>query len=112
MIYFVYKTSIQVENKKVKYLLMVLAVFSILLIFNSYYRMFLYMSHYGFTILRLQVILFLLMELILFVMLIVKILKGLNKDAFKMFIITITFYILNLYLCNNWFINLLPKIKR
>ena len=112
MVYFIYKTDILKESKIVKWLLIVLSGFSIILIFNSYYRMFLYISHYGFTVLRLQVILFLLMELILFIMLIVKIIKGLNKDAFKMFIIAVTFYILNLYLCNNWFINLLPKIKR
>ena len=66
ILYFVYYTTVVKENKLIKNLLLILIIFSILLIFNSYYRMFLYISAYGFTILRLQVVLFLFMELILF----------------------------------------------
>ena len=64
-LYLIYKTNLIKENKLVKYLVLLLISFTILLIFNSYYRMFLYVGKFGFTNLRLQVILFLLMELLL-----------------------------------------------
>ena len=105
--YILYCTNISKTNKKIKYLLLLLIAFSIILIFNSYYRMFLYISAYGFTILRLQVILFLAMEIIIFICLIKKIIKDLDKDSLIFTTIIISTYILNLYLCNSTFINLL-----
>lgn len=108
IMYLLYKTKIVGESSKVKNLILALIGFSIILIFNSYYRMFLYIGHYGFTILRLQVILFLAMELIIFIVLIRKILKGLKfKDALIYFIIMTSFYIINLYTCNASFIKLI-----
>lgn len=108
IMYLLYKTKIVGESSKVKNLILSLIGFSIILIFNSYYRMFLYINHYGFTILRLQVILFLAMELIIFGVLIKKILKGLKfKDALIYFIIMTGFYIINLYTCNTSFIKLI-----
>lgn len=108
IMYLLYKTKIVGESSKVKNLILSLIGFSIILIFNSYYRMFLYINHYGFTILRLQVILFLAMELIIFGVLIKKILKGLKfKDALIYFIIMTVFYIINLYTCNTVFIKLI-----
>lgn len=105
--YLLYKTKLS-ENKNIRILMTLLIVFSIVLIGNSYYRMYLYIDHFGFTVLRLQVILFLLMELILFVLLILRIYNCFKeKNAYYYFIIIITFYILNLYLCNDTFINLL-----
>jgi hypothetical protein len=81
-----YKTN-KAWDKDVKVLLYILIGFSILLIFNSYYRMFLYISNYHFTVLRMQVVLFLLMELILFSYLIVKI-----KRNWKTIILFVIFY--------------------
>ncbi len=105
-----YKSHIIKENK-VKRLILLLITFSIILIFNSYYRMFLYIGRFGFTVLRLQVILFLAMEFFLFLLMIWKVIKGLkNKDAILYFIVMISFYIVNLYLCHDEFIQLLNSI--
>lgn len=110
--FFIYKTDILKDNKMIKSLLLLLVAFSVMLIFNSYYRMYMYISNYGFTILRLQVILFLLMELILFIVLIRKMLKDkCQNDGMIYYIITICFYVLNLYLCSNWFIKVLNSIR-
>ena len=111
-IFTIYKTNLK-ENKLVKYLLLILTIFSILLIFNSYYRMFLYINAYTFTILRLQVILFLTLELIWFILLIKKIINELHSDNFKLFtLIGLVFYIINLYLCNDIVVNLINKLIR
>ena len=76
-----------------------------------FYDRYLYINHYGFTILRLQVLLFMLMELLLFGLLFRKIYTKKDKDEFKLFglILTIT-YIINVYLCSEWFINILNKL--
>ena len=109
-IFTIYKTNLK-ENKLIKTLLLILISFSILLIFNSYYRMILYISAYTFTILRLQVILFLLLEFILFILLIKKIIKEIYMDNLKLFsLLFLIFYILNLYLCNQTVINFINKI--
>lgn len=68
--------------------------------------MFLYIEKVGFTNLRLQVILFLLMELLSLLVILKKILFKLKNDFVIFFIIIITTYIVNLYICNNWFIRL------
>lgn len=108
IMYLLYKTKSANESSKIKKLIFILITFSIILIFNSYYRMYLYINNYGFTVLRLQVILFLTMELIIFSVLIKKIFKGLkSNDALIYFIVMISFYILNLYLCNDTFIKFL-----
>lgn len=96
------------NNKLLKYMIMVLIMFSILLIFNSYYRMFLYVNVYSFTILRLQVLLFLTMELIMFSILIFKLFNKIKlKENILYSLILIIFYILNIYLCNSNFISLI-----
>ena len=111
ILYFLYYTTVIKENKLVKNLLLVLVIFSILLIFNSYYRMFLYIGAYGFTVLRLQVVLFLLMELILFIILIKKIISGIkHNEAFIFMIVIVSTYVLNVYLCSKPFIELINKI--
>ncbi len=108
IIYYLYKTDIIKTNKGIKNLLILLILFSIFLIFNSYYRMFLYINEYGFTILRLQVIFFITMELILFGLLIKKIVYKLKYyEGITFTTIFIITYILNLYLCNESFINLI-----
>ena len=108
-IFTIYKTNLK-DNKLVKNLLLILIVFSILLILNSYYRMMLYISAYTFTILRLQVILFLALELILFALLIKKIISNLEYDNLKLFsILFLIFYIINLYLCNEVVIDFINK---
>ena len=105
-----YKSTILETNKKSRILSVVLIIFSILLIFNSYYRMFLYIGNYGFTILRLQVILFLAMELVVALVLMIRILKKARMNDFKFyFILMISFYIINLYICNDMFIKLLTR---
>lgn len=105
------KTDLLKKSKSVNYLTMILVIFSILLIFNSYYRMYLYMNQFGFTILRLQVILFLLMELILFIFIIINNIKKIYTNNPKLiFIVMITFYIINLYICNNTVINFINKL--
>ena len=109
ILYLLYKTNVINENKIIKILVLLLIVFSILLIFNSYYRMYLYIAKFGFTILRLQVILFLLMELILFGVIIKKIISQVKNDGLIFMMIMIITYIINLYICNDWFINLLLK---
>lgn len=111
IIYFVYYTNILKNNKLIKVLLLFLIVFSIILIFNSYYRMFLYIGAYGFTVLRLQVILFLAMELILFVLIMKKIISSIIcSESLTFTVVILSTYILNLYLCSEPFINIINKI--
>jgi hypothetical protein len=96
------------KSKVIKTLLIILIGFSIILIFNSYYRMFLYIGAYGFTTLRMQVILFLLMELILFTIFIKKVLEKQKYNYNGLFIIiAIIFYILNIFMANSNFLSLL-----
>ena len=110
ILYLIYKTNLVKEDKKVKCLVLSLIAFSIFLIFNSYYRMFLYIGRFGFTNLRLQVILFLFVEIILFGFIIKKILRGAKKDGMLFLIIMTITYVINLYVCNDWFIGILEKI--
>lgn len=112
ILYLIYKTNLVKEDKKVKCLVLSLIAFSIFLIFNSYYRMFLYIGKFGFTNLRLQVILFLFMEIILFGFIIKKILRGAKKDGIVFLIIMTITYVINLYVCNDWFIGILEKILK
>lgn len=112
ILYLIYKTNLVKEDKKVKCLVLSLIAFSIFLIFNSYYRMFLYMGRFGFTNLRLQVILFLFMEIILFGFIIKKIIRGAKKDGMVFLIIMTITYVINLYVCNDWFIGILEKISK
>ena len=111
IMYLLYKTTLIKENHVIKKLILLLICFSIFLIFNSYYRMFLYIFNYGYTVLRLQVILFLAMEMILFLILVKKIVKELKiNDTTLYFVIMISFYILNICLCTNNFVSLLNHI--
>lgn len=110
ILYLIYKTNLVKEDKKVKCLVLSLIAFSIFLIFNSYYRMFLYIGKFGFTNLRLQVILFLFMEFILFGFIIKKIIRGAKKDEMVFLIIMTITYVINLYVCNDWFIGILENI--
>ena len=110
ILYLIYKTNLVKEDKKVKCLVLSLIAFSIFLIFNSYYRMFLYIGRFGFTNLRLQVTLFLFMEIILFGFIIKKIIRGAKKDGMVFLIIMTITYVINLYVCNDWFIGILEKI--
>ncbi len=110
ILYLIYKTNLVKEDKKVKFLVLSLIAFSIFLIFNSYYRMFLYIGRFGFTNLRLQVILFLFMEIILFGFIIKKIIRGAKKDGMVFLIIMTITYVINLYVCDDWFIGILEKI--
>ena len=107
ILYLIYKTNVIKENKIIRNLVLVLIAFSVLLIFNSYYRMFLYIDKFGFTNLRLQVILFLLMELILFGIIIKKIINKVNNDGLIFLVIMTSFYVINLYICNDCFIRLI-----
>lgn len=107
ILYLMYKTNVIKENKIIRNLVLILIAFSILLIFNSYYRMFLYIGKFGFTNLRLQVILFLLMELILFGIIIKKIINKVNNDGLIFLVIMTSFYVINLYICNDFFIRLI-----
>ena len=107
ILYLIYKTNVIKENKIIRNLVLILIAFSVLLIFNSYYRMFLYIGKFGFTNLRLQVILFLLMELILFGIIIKKIINKVNNDGLIFLVIMTSFYVINLYICNDLFIRLI-----
>ena len=107
ILYLIYKTNVIKENKIIRNLVLVLIAFSVLLIFNSYYRMFLYIGKFGFTNLRLQVILFLFMELILFGIIIKKIINKINNDGLIFLVIMTSFYVINLYICNDFFIRLI-----
>lgn len=107
ILYLIYKTNVIKENKIIRNLVLILISFSVLLIFNSYYRMFLYIDKFGFTNLRLQVILFLLMELILFGIIIKKIINKVNSDGLIFLVIMTSFYVINLYICNDFFIRLI-----
>lgn len=110
IMFILYKTNLIKENKAVKFLIVILIIFSIILIFNSYYRMYLYINHFGFTVLRCQVILFLLMELILFALMTLKCFHSFKKyNTLTYFIIIISFYLINLYLCNETFIDFLNQ---
>ena len=111
IIYFVYYTKSINEDKWIKKLISLLIIFSIVLVFNSFYRMYLYMSVYGFTILRLQVILFLIMELLLFIIILLKVIKNIKiNEMLTYFIIVITTYIINLYMCNQPIIDLINRL--
>lgn len=107
ILYLIYKTNVIKENKVIRNLVLVLIAFSVLLIFNSYYRMFLYIGKFRFTNLRLQVILFLFMELILFGIIIKKIINKVNNDGLIFLVIMTSFYVINLYICNDFFIRLI-----
>lgn len=107
ILYLIYKTNVIKENKIIRNLVLILISFSVLLIFNSYYRMFLYIGKFGFTNLRLQVILFLFMELILFGIIIKKIINKINNDGLIFLVIMTSFYVINLYICNDFFIRLM-----
>lgn len=107
ILYLLYKTNVIKENKIIRNLVLILISFSVLLIFNSYYRMFLYIDKFGFTNLRLQVILFLFMELILFGIIIKKIINKVNNDGLIFLVIMTSFYVINLYICNDFFIRLI-----
>lgn len=107
--FLMYKTNGIKENKIVRNLIFLLISFSIILIFNSYYRMYLYIDKFGFTILRLQVMLFLTMEVVLFGVIIKKILSEIKNEGVILLSIMSFFYVLNLYLCNDWFIRLINR---
>ncbi len=109
--YYIYKTNALEKNINIRKLLLLLAIFSILLIFNSYYRMFLYINAYKFTVLRLQVILFLTMELILFLLTIKKLVyKVKYNESFVYMMIVLTTYTLNLYLCSEPIIKIINNL--
>ena len=108
--YLMYKTKDVYKDRTVKILILSLVCFSVLLIFNSYYRMFLYIRQFGFTILRLQVVLFLLMELILFIIISKKLVNEIKNDGVIFLAIISTFYVINLYLCNDWFIKIISNV--
>ena len=107
--FLMYKTNGIKENKIVRNLIFLLISFSIILIFNSYYRMYLYIDKFGFTVLRLQVMLFLTMEVVLFGFIIKKILSEIKNEGVILLSIMSFFYVLNLYLCNDWFIRLINR---
>ena len=107
--FLMYKTNGIKENKIVRNLIFLLIAFSIILIFNSYYRMYLYIDKFGFTVLRLQVMLFLTMEVVLFGFIIKKILSEIKNEGVILLSIMSFFYVLNLYLCNDWFIWLINR---
>lgn len=107
--FLMYKTNGIKENKIVRNLIFLLIAFSIILIFNSYYRMYLYIDKFGFTVLRLQVMLFLTMEVVLFGFIIKKILSEIKNEGVILLSIMSFFYVLNLYLCNDWFIRLINR---
>lgn len=99
------------DNKNIRNLLLLVVAFSIFIIFNSYYRMGLYIFEYGFTVLRLQVILFLTMELIFFGVLTYKLFnKGSNDKSLKYLIIMLVTYFMNVYLCNELVINYINEL--
>jgi hypothetical protein len=85
----------KIENKNlVKKMLFALCIFTGLLISSSFYRMFMYVDSYGFTILRVAVLTFLTMECILIVMAAISIFKE-NLQLFKnSFYVSLSFYLL------------------
>lgn len=111
LIHYIYKTDSVKKNINIEKLLLLLVVFSFGLILNSYYRMFLYISAYKFTVLRLQVILFLAMESILFFLIGRKLIcKTKYNESFIYLIIILSTYILNLYLCSEPIIKIINNI--
>ena len=85
----------KIENKNlVKKMLFALCIFTGLLISSSFYRMFMYVDSYGFTILRVAVLTFLTMECMLIVMAAISIFKE-NLQLFKnSFYVSLSFYLL------------------
>ena len=111
ILFLLYKTDKLEKNKLLKYSVLCLIIFTIILIFNSYYRMFLYINRFGFTILRMQVILFLLMELIISLIIIKKIMANLKyRDANTFMNVIVSTYVINIFICNSNVINLLNRI--
>ncbi len=73
--------------------------------------MFLYINAYKFTVLRLQVILFLTIELILFLLTIKKLVyKVKYNEPFVYIVIVLTIYTLNLYLCSEPIIKIINNL--
>ena len=69
------------------------------------------MYTFGFTVLRAQVILFLLMELIISLIMIKKIISNLKyKDAYILFIVMISTYIINIFTCHITLMDYLNKL--
>ncbi len=98
------------NDKKNRKINLWLFINSLLLISNSFYRMILYISAYGLTILRVQVILFLIMTSLLFITMVLRMLKMSFKDRSYSFMILVVFYILNLYLASQPVIDYLNKL--
>ncbi len=98
------------HDRKIKLLTIILISHSLLLILNSFYRMMLYHMAYGFTVLRVQVILFLVMTLFMFIIMLVKIFKDSLQDKLLIIINLSVFYILNLYLATRSFVSTLQNI--
>lgn len=111
ILFFLYKTNIIKENQTIRRLTLLLITFTIILIFNSFYRMYLYMHEFGFTILRTQVVLFLIMELILSLVIVKKIVGNLkHRDASIFASVMITAYTLNIFICNENVIDYINKL--
>ena len=72
--------------------------------------MFLYVRRFGLTNLRLQVILFLLMELIIFALIIKKIINFVKNDGIILLNVLTVFYVINLYTCNDLFVRIANKL--
>ena len=109
--FYIYKTALLEKNKSVKKLLGLLITFTIILIINSFYRMYLYMHTFGFTILRTQVILYLIMELILLIVIIKKVFSKLKHDESSIFTpVMITTYVLNILICNEEVITFINRL--
>ena len=72
--------------------------------------MFLYVRRFGLTNLRLQVILFLLMELIIFALIIKKIINFVKNDGIILLNMLIVFYVINLYTCNDLFVRIANRL--
>jgi hypothetical protein len=71
-----FRNLVTKEGKKaMRFLLITLCVFTLVLTFSSFYRMGLYISAYGYTTLRLQVLTFLVMELPLLIVTILSLLS-------------------------------------
>jgi len=92
----------ELKNKSVKAAMILLSVFTIILIFSSFYRMHLYTMNYGLTTLRIQVIIFLVLELIVFLLTLMNLVKSKYSIAKLVFVFVIIGAMLNATVANEY----------
>ena len=92
----------ELSNRLVKFMTTLLSIFTIILIFSSFYRMSLYCQNFGLTTLRIQVIIFLTLELLVVVATMFYLFKANYSISKLVFTVVLLGAVLNSYLANDY----------